>query len=248
MKNMYFTLGLLLFSGVVLAQEQTGTVTYEQVVKLEIKLEGESAQFANMLPKEQKSMKSLVFNQEASLYQNIKKEAEQPVDMEQGGAHVMVKMSEPENITFTDLKNNKQVEQREFMTRVFLIDGNVENKWKLTGNQKTILDYPCQEALLEGAKDKTSVWFTPAIPVSTGPGNFIGLPGLVLAVDINDGKNVTTAQKVELAPVDKSLLIKPGKGKKVTREEYDKIVAEKMKEMGAQEGSGGTHMIIRINK
>jgi GLPGLI family protein len=147
----------------------------------------------------------------------------------------MIKMDEPDNQTFTELENDKQIEQREFMTRVFLIEGIVDNKWKLTGNQKTILDYPCQEALLEGAKEKTSVWFTPAIPVSAGPGTLIGLPGLVLAVDVNEGKNVTVAQKVDLTPVDKSLLVKPDKGKK-------------MKEMGAQPGQGGSHMMIRIRQ
>ena len=130
------------------------------------------------------------------------------------------------------------------MTRMFLIEGTVENKWKFTGNQKMILDYPCQEAELEGAENKTVVWFTPAIPVQSGPANYIGLPGLVLAVDVNDGKNVITATSVELASVDKSLLEKPSKGKKTTREEFDKIVDEKMKEMGAESGSGGSGTIM----
>jgi GLPGLI family protein len=249
MKKFYITPVLFLFGMAVFAQENNqGTVTYEQVVKLEIKLEGDASQFASMMPKERKSKKTLIFNQEASVYKNLKNEGNEPMDMEQGGTRVMIKMDEPDNITFTDLKNNTQVEQREFMTRMFLIDGSTEMKWKFTGNQKTILDYPCQEAILEGADEKTSVWFTPAIPVSAGPGKFGGLPGLILAVDIKDGDNVTTATKVDFSPIDISLLEKPNKGKKVTREEYEKIVADKMKEMGATPGSGGSHMMIRIGK
>lgn len=247
MKNTLFTFILLLIGGAVVAQT-SGTVTYEQVVKLEIKLEGESAQFASMMPKERKSKKSLVFNEHASLYKNIKADEEQPMAMEHGGTQVMIKMSEPDNQTFTNLDENTQVEQLEFMTREFLIEGKPDNKWKLTSNQKTILSYPCQEAVLEGAKEKTSVWFTPAIQVQAGPGTFTGLPGLVLAVDVNDGKNVINALSVDMAPVDKALLEKPSKGKKVTREEFDKIVEEKTKEMGGTPGQGQTHMMIRVTK
>ncbi len=43
-------------------------------------------------------------------------------------------------------------------------------------------------------------------------------------------------------------LEKPADGKKVTEEEYNAIVEEKMKEMGVEGGSGGngTHMRIVI--
>jgi GLPGLI family protein len=247
MKKTIFTFFMLMMSTAIFAQT-SGTVTYEQVVKLEIKLEGESAQFASMMPKERKSLKSLSFNEQASLYKNLKADEEQPMAMEHGGAQIMIKMNEPDNQTFTNLSENTQIEQREFMTRQFLIEGKPENKWKLTGNQKTILGYPCQEAILEGAKEKTSAWFTPAVPVQAGPGSYSGLPGLVLVVDINDGKNVITAQKVDLTPIDKSTLAKPKEGKKVTRAEFDKIVEEKAKEMGVEPGQGQTHMMIRVTK
>ena len=59
---------LLLISAIILglnlnAQENTsGTVVYEQVMKLDIKLDGDAAQFAHMMPKERKSNKVLYFN------------------------------------------------------------------------------------------------------------------------------------------------------------------------------------------
>ncbi len=253
MKSTFSFLSFLLAAVLVKAQDNapasgnTGTVVYEQVIKLEIKLEGESAQFANMVPKERRTQKVLYFNPSGSLYENKPTEEDQTMRTESGGA-VMIRMLEPDNKVFTDLSGNRQVEKREFMTREFLIETTLDpSGWKLTGNQKMILNYPCQEAVKETKEGKTSVWFTPVIPVSAGPGVHNGLPGLVLAVDINDGKQTLIAISIDLNPVAENVIVKPVKGKKVTREEFDKIVEEKMKETGAESGPGGARMMIRIN-
>lgn len=255
MKNSFLLLASLLWAVLTLAQENrpstgtSGTVTYEQVVKVEIKLEGEAAQFANMIPKESRSEKILYFSESSSLYENKKAEEDHTMHMESGGGNVMIRMMEPENKVFTDLQKKDQVEMREFMTRTFLIeDKTAASEWKMTGNQKMILDYPCQEAVKEIKDGKASAWFTPVIPVSAGPGNYNGLPGLILAVDINEGKQTLTATSVDLNPISAEQISKPDKGKKVTREEFDKIVEEKMKEMGAEQGEGGTRMMIRIKQ
>lgn len=243
-----FSLGLLGFFFVNAQDNTSGTVIYEQVVKLEIKLEGDAAQFASMLPKERKSSKILYFSPEFSLYENKVSEEDETMNMSSGGANVMIKMAEPENKVFTSLKNNQQIEQREFMTRTFLIEDEREQTWKMTGKQKMILDFPCQEAVIEKDSVSYSAWFTPAIPVSAGPANYGGLPGLILAVESENGKNTTTAISVDFSELDNTLLTKPKKGKKVSREEFDQIVEEKMKEMGAEGGKGGTQMMIRIHQ
>ena len=77
-------------------------------------------------------------------------------------------------------------------------------------------------------------WFTPRIEVSAGPGVYYGLPGLVLAVEMQQGDRTLEDIDIELKPLDKNVLKKPHKGKKVTREEYQAIVSEKLKEMGYQ--------------
>ena len=56
---------------------------------------------------------------------------------------------------------------------------------------------------------------------------------------------MTIATSIESLP-EKFEFVKPDKGKKVNRAEYDKIREEKMKEMGAVNGKGtGVKMIIR---
>ncbi len=228
-------------------QVTSGTVTYEEKMKIEIKLEGESEQYSEMLPKERTDKKTLLFSPEASLYQNSGSAENEEIQEQEGGAVVMRIYNDDEKI-FRDLVANTRTEQREFMSRTFLIQDDAgKSDWKLTGGQKTILGYACQEATREEDGRKIRAWFTSSIPVSTGPGTYGNLPGLILAVEVNDGQRAITAVSLESGVVDLSKLKKPKEGKKVTAQEFKKIVDEKMKEMGG-EGGSGQQIMIRISK
>ncbi|MFD2564565.1 GLPGLI family protein [Aquimarina rubra] len=65
-------------------------------------------------------------------------------------------------------------------------DQNLMN-WELTGNSKKIKNYNCQEALLNFHGREYLVWFTPEIPISKGPFNLDGLPGLIVEVQEKKG-------------------------------------------------------------
>jgi GLPGLI family protein len=231
---------------------RSGKVVYEDRAKLDIHLEGDAAALAASLPKERKSFKSLVFNENASLYTNQKKEEAAEDQMAgDGGTMVVMRMQEPDNKMYTDFAGKKQIEQREFMTRMFLIEKDLGvPDWKLTGNSKDILGYACQEAIRQ-PNDSTKIvaWFTPEIPIPTGPGQYLNLPGLVLAVELDNGDHTLIAQSIEPMEVDTKTLAKPKEGKKTTEEGFKKIVDEKVKEMGGSVGSGhSTQMYIRISK
>jgi len=242
---------LILSVGMKAQTPQAGTVEFEEIRKFEFNLEGEMAQMMKDMPSEQKSAMILYFSTEASLYEKVKGEETM---MGGGFAHaeagINIIMSAPDNKVFIDLVKNEILEQKEFMTRTFLIKEDMpENKWKITGEQKMILDYPCMEATVtDTAGVTTSVWFTPAIPVKSGPLTFCNLPGLVLEADINDGSHKFIAKSINLDLPDEEKLMKPKDGKKVTKEEYDIIVAEKMKEMGVENGGSGNTIVIRVNK
>lgn len=74
-----------------------------------------------------------------------------------------------------------------------------------------------------------TAWYTPQIPVSNGPGNYWGLPGLIL--EINEGRTTVLCSEITMNPSEKIEIKEPTKGKKVTREEYTKIMKKKMEEM-----------------
>ena len=74
-----------------------------------------------------------------------------------------------------------------------------------------------------------TAWYTPQIPVSSGPDKYWGLPGLIL--ELNAGRMTMLCTEVSISS-DKTLVInEPKKGKKVSREEYTSIVKEKTEEL-----------------
>lgn len=225
---------------------QSGIITYEEKVKFELHIQGDMPAMMDSLPKERVSRKSLTFNQDAALYRNVERS---PEEMQEEGGGMRIMIRETDDQVYSDLKNMTTTEQREFMSRMFLISTDLKrHQWKLTGQQKTIAGYPCQQAMNSDTSLHLTVWFTPLIPLSCGPGGFGNLPGMILEMNFEDGERIITAKSVEIKPIDGALLKKPAKGKKVSREEFKAIVDEKMKEMGAEGGEGGPQMIIRIQR
>ena len=138
---LFISLVGLSISGVATAQS-SGKITYQESVKLEINIDGNADEATlNSLPKEHTTFKELLFTEEASLYQNSKsntKEEEEHTDV--AGGKMIIKMKIPDNQVYCDLKSNLKLEKNDFMSRLFLIEGNSsDQKWKLSGNQKTIL-------------------------------------------------------------------------------------------------------------
>ncbi|WP_339624907.1 GLPGLI family protein [uncultured Winogradskyella sp.] len=71
-------------------------------------------------------------------------------------------------------------------------------------------------------------WYSPQIPVSHGPSEFWGLPGLIL--EVSAGDTTMLCSKIVMNPEEKTEIIAPDKGKEITKADYQKTVVEKMKE------------------
>lgn len=84
---------------------------------------------------------------------------------------------------------------------------------------------------------EVTAWFTPQIPVSNGPGEFAGLPGLIL--ELNVYRTTLLCSKIVMNPKESEKIEPPTKGKQVTRAEYVKIVKEKTDEMRENFRKGG---------
>lgn len=85
---------------------------------------------------------------------------------------------------------------------------------------------------------EVTAWFTPQIPVSNGPGEYAGLPGLIL--ELNVYRTTLLCSKIVMNPKEAEKIEPPKKGKEVTREEYIKIVKEKTDEIRENfRGRGG---------
>lgn len=76
---------------------------------------------------------------------------------------------------------------------------------------------------------EVTAWYTMSIPVNSGPGEYWGLPGLIL--EVNSGRTTILCTKIVLNPADKDEIRKPTKGKEISQEDYQATVKKKMEEM-----------------
>jgi len=228
------------------AQEtMRGTVYFQQIDKFEFEPTGrpELDQYAKSLPSEFKFAKVLHFSEKASLFE--KTEDPNVVELSRRERHLLHrskygKQPKPEaEKIYCDFEKEKKIELLEFMTRVFLVEGEMEkNAWKFLNTPKKILDYTCMAAETNMEEDVITAWFTPQIPIPAGPDKYYGLPGMIMAVEKN-GETIYLATAIEMNP-EEDLLIEPKEGKKVTQEKLDKIIEEKIKEFKSQ-GKGMGH-------
>ena len=210
---------------------------------------------------------TLNFNKTESTY---KEEEKLGAPGQGGGTRFGGMMSFTGGLKYKNTKDAVVLEETEFFGKKFLIseDGNKPD-WKLGAETKKIGNYICYKATMVKEVDEFSfasfgrrgrgnnnnantdekteeakttmivtAWYTPQIPVSQGPGEFWGLPGLIL--EVNSGRTTVLCTEITLNPKEKVTLKIPKKGKKVTREEYNKIVKKKTEEMREQfRGRGG---------
>jgi len=248
MQKLFFLLVLIL-PALAIAQNTEGEIVYTETIKLEINLPEGHEDMAASLPKEQKAQKLLYFTATESLYQNAPEDDEGDDVIEAGEGDVQIKMvimRPSENKLYKDLAKAEKIQKEEFFGKLFLISGDLKKyAWKLTGQQKKVLDYNCQQAVYSDDEKKVAVWFTPEIPVSSGPGEYGQLPGMILEVSIDDGDRHIVANKVTFKYLEKDAIVVPKKGKKVTAEEFEEIRDAKMKEMEEEMGGGGMRIRIR---
>ena len=72
-------------------------------------------------------------------------------------------------------------------------------------------------------------WYTPEIPISTGPGAYWGLPGLIL--EVQEGRTVLLCNKIVLNNNEMEPIKRPKKGKELSQEAYNVITQKKIEEM-----------------
>jgi GLPGLI family protein len=205
---------------------------------------------------------TLSFNKVECLYEEQEK-LEKPEASANGGFSVSVSFP-GEGKKYINLKDKISIAEDEIFGKEFLIVETLEKPdWKLLNETKKIGEYNCFKAeiliqvtekqieeykeflkkeeakpslfKMEEPKDKTIVaWYTPEIPVSFGPKNYWGLPGLIL--EINEEDSIILCSKVTLSNKEKSKIKVPNTGEKVTQNKFDEIQKNKMDSMKNEDG------------
>lgn len=239
MKKITLSIAAIIAATTLVAQTREGTITYERKVNMHRRITDE--QIKAMIPEFRTSKHQLLFSDSTSIYKAVV-EDETPDPFASGnGPTVMIRTAGDGGEQYRDYSKGKAVDARELGAKSYIIEDSIKQYgWKLTDETKTILNYTCRKATFKSDRGQAvEAWFTESIPCPAGPEGFSGLPGVILAVDVNNGEMTYTATNVS-DKVDKAGLKEPKKGKKVTRQEFAKITEE----MFGKPGEGGR--VVRI--
>ncbi|WP_299991605.1 GLPGLI family protein [uncultured Pontibacter sp.] len=243
MKNFFsgiLTLALLLLAVVVYAQE--GVITYENTMNMHRRLGPEQEAMKSMIPEYRTTKQQLFYNTQESLYKALEEDEDQ---FTASGGGMRINMRVPLNESYYDQGTAQKVFLTEFMGKKYIIEDSIRiSPWKFGTETKEIQGYTCKQAYYEDEARKLAVvaWYTDKLRPALGPESYNTLPGAVLAVDINNGERVIKAIKVEQRSLKKGEISRPGKGQKVTQQEYQAMVDEQMERMRQ---NGGRNVIIR---
>lgn len=266
MKKVFLVITGVLSLGLVQAQQKQGKVTYERVSNIEMRMNINGEE--QVIPQTRKESFELHFKDSLSLWKQLEQENQDDMAASAGeGVHVRMIMAGSNNVLFTNIESGKRVEKRELFDKTFIVDDSIAKlKWKMTGETKSILGHNCMKATTITIRQSTRMtmdngkmerkevsdtsaveaWFTTDIPSSFGPAEYQGqLPGLILEMDINKGRQHFTATGIA-KEADASLIKEPAGKKRYTAEEFKKEADKMMKEM-QQNFQGGGNRQIRIN-
>jgi GLPGLI family protein len=247
-----------------------GKISYERKTNMHRNIP--DPQMKSMIPEFRTDKFELIFNESASLFRSVvDDEAPDPFANAGGGGGMRMNFRMPTTTTYTDLAKQTQYEERAFFEKEFLIvDSLKQYKWKLSEETKTIAKQLCKKAttmvtapqmrmrISRGGENNTDtaanapikpretelvVWYAENIPVSVGPDNYSGLPGVIMEMNLDNGATVTTAVEVS-AKYPKKELVQPSKGEKMTRAQFQEQMQKLMQDM--QRGGGGMIRNIRI--
>lgn len=243
MKTFLYCFTFLLISSTLTAQNTSGEIVYLDKVNNHKTLPPEREALKDRIPEFRETKKILYFNAKEALYTNKPKDkADKAKQQEFQGERRRRRggrfgRGSNNNKFYTNFAEGSSVDSRNFFGRDFLIQGTRKAlKWKITGEQKQVGAYLCQKATFQDTSQNIEVWFTPMIPVSSGPDDFFGLPGMILHMDFDDGIRQITATDISLKALAENQISLPSKGKEVSSEEFKKIRTEKMKEMQEEFG------------
>lgn len=233
------------------AQDFQGIATYKSHRKVDLKMDNEKMsnemqeQLAAQLREQFQQTYTLKFTKNESFYKKEEKLSKPNPMANKGG--ITITVSESTDILYKNLRERRYTMETEIYGKAFLIKDSIEDKkWELSNETKNIGEYTCYKAVYKDSINTTTfsddgkiekvkkerqtiVWYTPQIPVSNGPSDFGGLPGLIL--EVNEGDLTLICSKIVINPEESFEINEPDKGKVVSQLKFDEIMEKKEKEM-----------------
>ncbi len=140
-----------------------------------------------------------------------------------------------DGVFYYNATTHECINQRKTLGKTFLVTSD-PLQWETHNESKKIGNYTCykattnQEIELNNGQRKTfliTAWYTPEIPISFGPKNYGGLPGLIIESDMN-GAFRFIASKINVNPKKEVIIQRPTKGEPITEKELEKRLNKAM--------------------
>ncbi|GAB1857252.1 GLPGLI family protein [Flavobacteriaceae bacterium MHTCC 0001] len=252
------------------AQNFQGIATYKWYRKLDINIGGEvSSEQQKMIQEQLKKQFQREYTLKFNAYESVYKEEEKLDAPQPVSTGVQIKFVQGGDVIYKNIKEHRYTNKTDLYGKLFLIrDTLKQRQWQLVNETKTIGEYTCYKAIFEGTYTKktaneegkfvavtkprtTTVWYTPQIPVSNGPSDYGGLPGLIL--EVSNGELTLICSKIVINPEETVEITEPKKGKQVSQLGFDDIKKKKTEEMMEQFRSSsrgrrddGNRVMIRV--
>jgi GLPGLI family protein len=239
MKNFFLTSTLLIATSSF--SQKFNVANYSCLIHLSDATKQADMQF-NLLSKAEEVAEDvnfrLEFNNETSAFY-----VDNDLEIDAMSLHMLKAITNTYGIFFTkvidasvikEMKPNVYTEYT-FGKENILIKDSIFNHWEITSETKIINGYKCYKAnylrkrilLNKERLDKAIAWFCPEIPVSYGPTEFSGLPGLIFHLQANEHSFV-----LKNIIYEENLSVKsPSKGTVISYNEYLKVTTENMEKL-----------------
>lgn len=250
------------------AQNFQGIATYKSHRKVDLKMGDKmSTEQQKMIQAQLQKQFQREYTLKFNTYESVYKQEEKLDTPQPPSSGIQIKIVQGADVMYKNIKEERYSNKTEIYGKLFLVKDTLKLRpWKLEGETKSIGEYTCYKATFEETYTTrsiddngelttvtkpriTTVWYTPQIPVSNGPEDYFGLPGLIL--EVNDGEMTLICSKITINPKETIEITEPKKGKEVSQKEYDAIQKKKADEMMEQfrarkrgRGETGNRIII----
>ncbi len=259
MKRLFIPVMTLLAATTLHAQQKEGRIIYERSFQAQISIGG-NPELERQLSKPRINRYELNFKNDQMTSSQIPEDAQDDGSVS-GNVTIRTMIAGGSDITFCDFKRGVKVEQKELFEKTYLVTDSFRMaNWKLSDETIEVLGHLCRKATSERVMKRNSMrmengkmenketsdtsqviaWYATDIPVPGGPEMQGQLPGMILQLEMNNGKVVYKAVEIT-GKASSSALKEPTKGKKMTAVEF----AEERKKMldELRKNNGG---VIRI--
>ncbi len=146
-----------------------------------------------------------------------------------------------DNSVFIDFATKEMSVQKMILDRSYIVRQDyIQPQWAIDPSQVRLINGKrCMRADSKSENGVTA-WFCDAIPCQMGPAGYGGLPGLIMELTTPSDKY--TLREFEVLPTAQTIIQQAQKGKQVSPEEFDRVRANKIKEIGGNTDSG-VHII-----